>query len=216
MKFGKFVALLFGAIALQVPLHAELPTKRVLTLDVAKTIAGAPEAEAVKRDATVVIVVVDDGGHLVYLERLNDTQVASVDVGIGKARTAAIFRRPSKVFEEQIEKAASQRCVTRRDAAAGRRYRSVDGDVIRRHRRQRQHTAGRRGHRHGGGGGAVEAIGAAWWTSHLLEQPRRSRRVREGQRAVRRRGWPELHGARQPPRLAGMAEVHATTPTSSR
>jgi uncharacterized protein GlcG (DUF336 family)/mannose-6-phosphate isomerase-like protein (cupin superfamily) len=102
MKFGKFVALLFGAIALQVPLHAELPTKRVLTLDVAKTIAGAAEAEALKRGATVVVVVTDEGGHVLYLERLNDTQVASVDVGIGKARTAAIFRRPSKVFEDQI------------------------------------------------------------------------------------------------------------------
>ena len=50
----------------------------------------------------MVIVVVDDGGHVLFLERLNDTQVASVDVGIGKARTAAIFRRPSKDFEDQI------------------------------------------------------------------------------------------------------------------
>src|SRR5207249_1570766 len=47
-------------------------------------------------------VVVDDGGHMILLERLDDTQVASVEVGIGKARTAAIFRRPSKVFEDQI------------------------------------------------------------------------------------------------------------------
>ena len=53
-------------------------------------------------DINVVIVVTDEGGHMLYLERLNDTQVASVDVGIGKARTAAIFRRPSKVFEDQI------------------------------------------------------------------------------------------------------------------
>ena len=102
MRFGKFVALLFGAMAFQVPLHAELPTKRVLTLGVAKTIGAAAEAEALKRGATVVIVVTDEGGHVLYLERLNDTQVASVEVGIGKARTAAIFRRPSKVFEDQI------------------------------------------------------------------------------------------------------------------
>src|SRR6516164_6128587 len=80
----------------------ELPVKKVLTLDAAKKIAGAAEAEAKKRGATVVIVVVDDGGHLLLLERLDDTQVASVEVGIGKARTAAIFRRPSKVFEDQI------------------------------------------------------------------------------------------------------------------
>ena len=82
--------------------RADLPTKKVLTLDVAKKIAAASEAEAKKRGSTVVIVVVDDGGHLLLLERLDDTQVASVDVGIGKARTAAIFRRPSKVFEDQV------------------------------------------------------------------------------------------------------------------
>ena len=49
-----------------------------------------------------MIAVVDDGGHLILLSRLDDTQVASVEVGIGKARTAAIFRRPSKVFEDQV------------------------------------------------------------------------------------------------------------------
>jgi glc operon protein GlcG len=81
---------------------AELPTKKILTLDAAKRVAAAAEAEARKRGATVVIVVVDDGGHLLLLERLDDTQVASVEVGIGKARTAAVFRRPSKEFEDQI------------------------------------------------------------------------------------------------------------------
>jgi len=83
-------------------LHAELPTKKVLTLGVAKKLVAAAEAEARKRGATVVIAVVDDGGQLLLLERLDDTQVASVEVAIGKARTAAIFRRPSKVFEDQV------------------------------------------------------------------------------------------------------------------
>jgi len=81
---------------------ATLPSKPVLTLEAAKRVGAAAEAEAIKRGATVVIVVVDEGGHVLFLERLNDTQVASVDVGIGKARTAAIFRRPTKVFEDQI------------------------------------------------------------------------------------------------------------------
>lgn len=81
---------------------ADLPVKKVLTLEAAKKIAAASEAEARKRGSTVVIVVVDDGGHLLLLERLDDTQLASVEVGIGKARTAAIFRRPSKVFEDQV------------------------------------------------------------------------------------------------------------------
>ncbi|NUO79781.1 heme-binding protein [candidate division KSB1 bacterium] len=80
-----------------------MPVKKVLTLSVAKRIAEAAEAEAKKRGSTVVIAVVDDGGYLLVLHRLDDTQVASVEVGIGKARTAAIFRRPSKVFEEQVK-----------------------------------------------------------------------------------------------------------------
>ncbi|MCI0350220.1 MAG: heme-binding protein [Acidobacteriales bacterium] len=93
------VAVLFTAC---LSTSAELPVKKVLTLGVAKKLVAAAEAEARKRGATVVIAVVDDGGHLILLERLDDTQVASVDVAIGKARTAAIFRRPSKVFEDQV------------------------------------------------------------------------------------------------------------------
>lgn len=91
------IALVAGAI------HAgdEFPVKKVLTLEAAMKAAAAAKAEAVKRGATVVIAIVDDGGHLILLHRLDDTQVASVEVGIGKARTAAIFRRPSKEFEDQ-------------------------------------------------------------------------------------------------------------------
>ncbi len=81
----------------------KLPVRPVLTLAAAKKIAAAAEAEATKRGSTVVIAIVDDAGHLILLERLDDTQVASVEVGIGKARTAAIFRRPSKVFEDQVK-----------------------------------------------------------------------------------------------------------------
>jgi len=95
-----YVFTLLFVIAL--PLEAQLPVKKVLTLEAAKKIAAAAETEAKKRGSTVVIVIVDDGGHLLLLERLDDTQVASVEVGIGKARTAAIFRRPSKVFEDQV------------------------------------------------------------------------------------------------------------------
>jgi glc operon protein GlcG len=77
----------------------ELPVKKVLSLEVAQQLAAAAKTAADKRGSTVVIAVVDDGGQLILLERLNNTQVASVDVAIGKARTAAIFRRPSKEFE---------------------------------------------------------------------------------------------------------------------
>ncbi len=100
--FRAVVAALAVAAAAPATLRAELPAKPVLTLEAARRVGAAAYWEAVKRGATVVIAVVDDGGHVVFLERLNDTQVASVEVGIGKARTAAIFRRPSKVFEDQI------------------------------------------------------------------------------------------------------------------
>src|SRR5262245_22448587 len=84
-------------------LQAQLLEKKVLTLEAADKVAEAAQMEAKKRNATVVIVVVDDGGYPLVLKRLDDTQVASVEVGIGKARTAAIFRRPSREFEEQIK-----------------------------------------------------------------------------------------------------------------
>jgi uncharacterized protein GlcG (DUF336 family)/mannose-6-phosphate isomerase-like protein (cupin superfamily) len=84
-------------------LQAQLLDRKILTLEAAEKVTAAAEAEAKKRNATVVIVVVDDGGYPLVLKRLNDTQVASVDVGIGKARTAAIFRRSSKDFEDQIK-----------------------------------------------------------------------------------------------------------------
>jgi glc operon protein GlcG len=103
MKAGIFMAL--AALALLAPssVKAQLLQKSVLTLAAAERVADAAMAEAKKRNATVVIAVVDDGGYPMVIKRLDDTQVASVDVGIGKARTAAIFRRPSKVFEDQVK-----------------------------------------------------------------------------------------------------------------
>jgi glc operon protein GlcG len=86
------------------PASAQVRDKKALTLDGAKKVAAAAAAEANKRGVGVVIAVVDDGGHLLLLERLDNTQVASVEVGIGKARTAAIFRRPTREFEEGIAK----------------------------------------------------------------------------------------------------------------
>jgi glc operon protein GlcG len=103
--FMKTILTILAVIALLAPNHleAQLLDKKVLTLEAAENVANAAVAEAKKRNATVVIAVVDDGGYPIVIKRLDDTQVASVDVGIGKARTAAIFRRPSKVFEDQVK-----------------------------------------------------------------------------------------------------------------
>ncbi len=76
--------------------------KKVLSLAAARKLAAAAEEAARAKGVDVVIVVVDDGGYPLVLQRMDGAQVASVNVGIGKARTAAIYRRPSKVFEDQI------------------------------------------------------------------------------------------------------------------
>jgi glc operon protein GlcG len=80
--------------------NAQLADKKVMTLEAAKKIAAGAEAEARKNNWNVVIAVVDDGGHLVYLQRIDGTQTGSIDVAIGKARTSAAFKRPTKVFDE--------------------------------------------------------------------------------------------------------------------
>ena len=103
MKITRILSIVFALAFAASAAKAQLPTKQVLSLVAAKKIAAAAEVEAKRRGATVVIAIVDDGGYLLVLERLDDTQVASVDVGIAKARTAAIFRRPSKVFEDQVK-----------------------------------------------------------------------------------------------------------------
>ncbi len=96
------MALPFAFVA-PVSAAPDLPVKKVLTLQVATRLADAAQAEAEKRKATAVITVVDDGGYLIVLRRLDNTQVASVQVGIDKARTASIYRRPSKDFEDQVK-----------------------------------------------------------------------------------------------------------------
>jgi len=76
--------------------------KIILTLDDAKIIAAGAEAEAKRNEWPVVIVIVDDGGHLLYLQRLDHTQFGSINVAIEEARAAIAFRRPTKIWEENI------------------------------------------------------------------------------------------------------------------
>ena len=77
-------------------------SKPVLTLEDAKRIPAAGEAEAQRNDWRVVIAIVDDGGHLLYLQRSHDTQFGSVETAIKKAHAAVAFRRPTKVSEDAV------------------------------------------------------------------------------------------------------------------
>jgi glc operon protein GlcG len=80
----------------------QLGTKQVLTLEAAKAIAAAAHAEAKKNGWNMAICVVDDSGHLLYLERMDGTQLASVQVAQDKARTAALYKRPTKALEDAV------------------------------------------------------------------------------------------------------------------
>lgn len=81
---------------------ATIRLKKVINPAGAEAVMNAAQAYAKKNGHRVVIAVVDPEGNLMLLRRLADTQVASVQVGIDKARTAAIFVRPSRVLEEQV------------------------------------------------------------------------------------------------------------------
>ena len=80
----------------------KLPVKHMINLAVARCIAAAAEAEASANDWAVVISIVDDGGHLVLLQRMDGTQLASIDLATQKALSALIYRRPTKAFEESL------------------------------------------------------------------------------------------------------------------
>ncbi|MFI5104190.1 MAG: heme-binding protein [Terriglobales bacterium] len=68
----------------------------------AKKAAAAALAEAVKNKWTMVVAVVDPNGTLVYYEKMDNTQLGSADVAIDKARSAALFKRPTKAFQDAL------------------------------------------------------------------------------------------------------------------
>lgn len=73
-----------------------------ISLDAAKKVMAAAEAEATSNGWSVVIHILDSGGHTVMMHRLDNTQYGSVVVAEGKARTALNFRRPSKMLQDMI------------------------------------------------------------------------------------------------------------------
>jgi glc operon protein GlcG len=97
-----YVLLIAGALGLQAePIGA--PAAREMNLATAKEVVAAAVAEAAKKQAGGAIAVVDAGGQLVYFERLDETFLSGPMVSYGKARTAALFQKPTKVFEEAVK-----------------------------------------------------------------------------------------------------------------
>ena len=79
-----------------------LATKKALTIAVVKRIAAAAERCAADNQWNMFIAIVDDGGNLMYLERMDGSQLGSQQVSIEKARSALLFKRPTKALEDTV------------------------------------------------------------------------------------------------------------------
>jgi glc operon protein GlcG len=104
LSFALALAVTLGTLMLlPQAAFAQLAEKKVLTLAAARTMVAAAEAEATRNNWAGVIAVVDDGGWPILIERMdNAALVAGVELAPGKARTAALFKRPSQALEDAI------------------------------------------------------------------------------------------------------------------
>jgi len=104
MNFAKTIMVVLVTGLMAAAATAQVAAKRSLALDGARAVIAAAEAEAKKLSAPGgVIAVVDEGGNLMALERLDGTFAAGANISIGKARTAVLFKKPTKVFEDIIK-----------------------------------------------------------------------------------------------------------------
>jgi glc operon protein GlcG len=100
LSVAAFSVAAFGQTPLVPP--ANIPYGTAISADAAKKIAAAAIAEARKNNWAMAVAVVDPAGYLVYFERMQDTQLGSVEIAIDKAKSAALFRRPTKSFQDTV------------------------------------------------------------------------------------------------------------------
>jgi len=96
-----FVALLAAAVPAQAQTTPP-PYGPPIGIEGARAVMAAAESEAAKNNWAVVISIIDSGGNIVMLHRHNDVQLSSIEISQGKARTALMFKRPSKVLDDAI------------------------------------------------------------------------------------------------------------------
>lgn len=94
--------ILFAAICTPAEAGGQLLEARVVSLEAARQMAAAAEAEAIGNGWKVAIAIVDASGELILFQRLDGVQPVSLDIAVAKARTAARFRRPTKALEDAI------------------------------------------------------------------------------------------------------------------
>ena len=97
------VTVLFAVAALASALaQAPNPYGPPISLENAKKAAAPALAEAAKNNWTMAVAIVDPSGNLVYFEKMDNTQLGSVNVAMDKARSAALFKRPTQAFQERL------------------------------------------------------------------------------------------------------------------
>jgi glc operon protein GlcG len=112
MRIQRLLSLVVGIVVLTaIPASAQAPVAppppqipygAPLTLEQAKKVLAGAEAEAMKNKWNVVITVLDPGGHLVAMHRLDGTQLGSIEAARQKAYSAVLYRRPTKVFQDLV------------------------------------------------------------------------------------------------------------------
>jgi glc operon protein GlcG len=100
----KCFAVLFFGLATLGSAFAQMPNPYgpPVSLETAKKVAAPAIAEAMKNSWTIAVAIVDPGGHLVYYEKMDNTQLGSDEVSQDKARSAALFKRPTKAFQDAL------------------------------------------------------------------------------------------------------------------
>jgi uncharacterized protein GlcG (DUF336 family) len=107
LTVGVFLTGLIMSFAPSASAQSPPPYGEAISLEWAKKAIAAAEAEAKKNQWPVAIAVVDGSGFLVAFQRLDNTQLGSVEVAIEKAKTSALFRRPTKAFEDTLATGAA-------------------------------------------------------------------------------------------------------------
>ena len=102
-SIARFLALFVG-LCFSLGLGAQMPTSygESITMENVRKVVAPALAEAEKNHLHMAIAIVDVGGELVYFEKMDGTQTGSVQVAIDKARSAVLFRRPTKFFEDAL------------------------------------------------------------------------------------------------------------------
>jgi glc operon protein GlcG len=100
----KASVVVFFALAILGSAFAQMPNPYgpPVSLETAKKVAAPAIAEAVKNNWTIAVAIVDPDGRLIYFEKMDNTQSASSDVSVDKARSAAIYKRPTKAFQDAL------------------------------------------------------------------------------------------------------------------